>query len=88
MKLSLWVKKTGFDFELEEKEFELATSESDSINSPEAYERVLFDCIAGDQTRFVSGAEVESSWKFITPILESFSDFPLLKYTIGSTKPE
>lgn len=88
MKLSMWVKKTGFDFALEEKEFELATGESEAVNSPEAYERVLFDCITGDQTRFVSGAEVESSWKFITPILESFADLPLLKYEIGSAGPK
>ncbi|MEY3784577.1 MAG: hypothetical protein RLZZ230_899 [Candidatus Parcubacteria bacterium] len=88
MRLSMWVKKPGFDFVLEEKEFELANEESNDVNSPEAYERVLFDCITGDQTRFVSGAEVESSWRFITPILESFSELPLLKYKVGSTGPD
>lgn len=88
MRLTLWVKKAGFAFALEEKEFILAKAEGEDINSPEAYERVLFDCISGDQTRFVSGAEVESSWQFITPILDVFKDLPLYKYKIGSQGPE
>lgn len=87
MRLSMWVKKSGFAFALEEKEFILAKEASDDINSPEAYERVLFDCIVGDQTRFVSGAEVEFSWQFITPIFDLFNNIPLHKYQVGSAGP-
>ncbi len=86
--LSLWVKKGGFSFALEEREFELMADQGSEVGSPEAYERVLYDCIAGDQTRFVSGGEVESSWRFITPILAAFRTVPLQKYAIGSTGPE
>jgi glucose-6-phosphate 1-dehydrogenase len=84
----MWVKQPGFEFKLEEKELVLAEEVGEDENSPEAYERVLFDCIVGDQTRFVTGAEVESSWQFVTPILESFSDLPLEKYEAGSAGPE
>ncbi len=85
--LSVWVKKPGFDFSLHKQELTLLKHEVEDIYSPEAYERVLFDCISGDQTRFVSGKEVEVAWSFITPILEQFKDLPLLKYAPGSTGP-
>ena len=85
--LTVWVKKPGFDFVLEQRELELAHTASTDTRSPEAYERVLFDCIAGDQTRFVSGAEVRAAWEFITPILETFPTLPLPTYTPGSQGP-
>ncbi len=87
IRLSMWVKKPGFDLVLEEKEFILTSSEGSDTHSPEAYERVLYDCIVGDQTRFVSGEEVEAAWQFITPILEQFKTLPLHKYQEGSSGP-
>lgn len=87
IKLTLWVKKPGFDFTLEERELELTHKEATDIHSPEAYERVLFDCITGDQTRFVSGNEVTASWQFVTPILESFKNLPLHRYEQGTSGP-
>lgn len=85
--LSLWMKKPGFVFELEEREFLLLVDKSNETHSPEAYERVLFDCIAGDQTRFVSGDELEASWQFITPILKLFESLPLYMYKQNSKGP-
>ncbi len=40
---------------------------------PEAYERLLMDCIAGDATLFLRSDEVLASWLFITPILEAWA---------------
>lgn len=85
--LTLWVKKPGFDFILEKRELELTHAKSADDISPEAYERVLFDCIIGDQTRFVSGEEVAAAWEFITPILDKFKTLPMHKYKIGSAGP-
>lgn len=85
--LSMWTKKPGFGFELEARELELLHTKTSDTYSPEAYERVLFDCIAGDQTRFVSGAEVEVAWRFITPILEAFMTLPLHSYEPGTHGP-
>jgi glucose-6-phosphate 1-dehydrogenase len=70
--LSMWTKLPGFTFTLREQVLTLVSDDTVGSYSPEAYERVLHDCIIGDQTRFVSSAEVESSWQFITPILEHF----------------
>jgi glucose-6-phosphate 1-dehydrogenase len=41
--------------------------------SPEAYERLLLDCMLGDGTLFTRRDEVESSWSMITSILEGWS---------------
>lgn len=85
--LTMWVKAPGFDFKLHERELVLASQEGEVFRSPEAYERVLYDCIIGDQTRFVSGAEVAAAWNFITPILKSFKNIPLHEYPKGSSSP-
>jgi glucose-6-phosphate 1-dehydrogenase len=37
---------------------------------PEAYERVLLDCLRGDQMIFVGQEGVEIAWEFFTPIID------------------
>ena len=39
------------------------------FNSPEAYEKLLFDVMHGDATLFARWDEVEASWKFIDTII-------------------
>ena len=41
---------------------------------PEAYERLLLDCMAGDATLFTRHDEVELAWRFITDILKAWQD--------------
>ncbi|HEY4497112.1 MAG TPA: glucose-6-phosphate dehydrogenase [Candidatus Paceibacterota bacterium] len=71
-------KKTGFNFELEERffGFNLYADAGDKIRSRagESYEKLLLDCIAGDQTLFVSTQEIISMWKFIDPIIRAWKD--------------
>src|SRR5207245_6723016 len=38
--------------------------------SPEAYERLLLDVMAGDATLFMRRDQVEAAWKYLMPILE------------------
>lgn len=40
------------------------------FNSPEAYERLLYDVMKGDATLFARWDEVEYSWRFIDTIIE------------------
>jgi glucose-6-phosphate 1-dehydrogenase len=40
--------------------------------SPEAYERLLLDVMAGDATLFMRRDAVEASWSFVMPILEAW----------------
>jgi glucose-6-phosphate 1-dehydrogenase len=39
-------------------------------SSPEAYERLLLDVMAGDATLFMRRDQVETAWQFVTPILD------------------
>ncbi len=83
-----WAKRPGFEFGLEPKELSFSFSEGVIERQiPDAYERVLYDCIRGDQTLFASTAEVKAEWRFITPILEKWSRLPLLTYPKGSSGP-
>ncbi len=84
--INFWIKKPGFDQEFEQKSLAFSYGQ-EHLALPEAYERVLFDCIRGDQTLFASTAEVTASWKFITPILEQFKQLPLMPYTKHTNGP-
>lgn len=46
------------------------------LSPPEAYERLICDCILGDGTLFARGDEVLTSWKLLTPILERWQETP------------
>ena len=51
------------------------------MSPPEAYERLILDCILGDNTLFAREDEVFNSWHLLTPILEYWAntkaeDFP------------
>ena len=39
--------------------------------SPEAYERLLLDVMAGDATLFMRRDAVEASWEWVTPLLDA-----------------
>ena len=38
------------------------------VEAPEAYERLIADAIAGDQTLFIRGDEAEAAWTVVDPI--------------------
>lgn len=86
--IRFWSKRAGIlpDVSAQDLSFEYASSEEDVIRV-DAYEKVLFDCIAGDQTLFASTDEVAASWAFITPILHAWHDTPLETYARGSSGP-
>jgi glucose-6-phosphate 1-dehydrogenase len=59
--------------------------------SPEAYERLLLDAIAGDATLFARRDEVEEAWKFIDHIERAWhaaeNPPPMAEYTAGAWGP-
>ena len=46
--------------------------EAFNVPAPDAYERLLLDCMLGDSTLFTRSDEVETAWSIITPILEGW----------------
>ena len=57
-------------------------------NSPEAYERLLYDVMAGDQTLFTRWDEVENAWKIIDVITKQIKNMKPIKYEAGNWGPK
>jgi glucose-6-phosphate 1-dehydrogenase len=57
---------------------------------PEAYEWLIYDAIIGDTTFFAHWRVVESSWKWVQPLLDAFAEnlLPLHEYKSGTWGPE
>lgn len=60
------------------------------LTPPEAYERLICDCMFGDSTLFARQDEVFNSWRILTPLLEYWqnkkeANFP--NYAAGSFGP-
>jgi len=71
-------------------EMDFSYAETFDRQPPDAYERLLLDCMRGDQTLFGRRDEVELSWEFVDPVLaawEAGGDLPLCSYTPGSQGP-
>jgi glucose-6-phosphate 1-dehydrogenase len=60
------------------------------VEAPEAYERLLLDCMIGDPTLFTRGDEVEAAWTLVDPIESAWRDGrPRLQtYAAGSWGPD
>lgn len=57
---------------------------------PEAYERLLLDCMKGDATLYAHGDSVEASWAFVEPILDAWKNdpnVPVFGYPAGTWGP-
>ncbi|NLJ73395.1 MAG: glucose-6-phosphate dehydrogenase [Firmicutes bacterium] len=63
---------------------------AEGFNSPEAYERLLYDVMRGDSTLFTRWDEVEYSWRFVDQIAEWWenSHEPIPIYPAGSWGPK
>ncbi|MDG5789699.1 glucose-6-phosphate dehydrogenase [Evansella sp. AB-P1] len=82
-------KKIGPSGETTPVQLDYSNNSIDSFNTPEAYERLLHDCMLGDATNFTHWDEVELSWKFIDSIStaweETRGNFP--NYKAGTMGP-
>ena len=67
------VKRPGSANHMEAVEMDFSYKEAFATELPEAYERLLIDCMLGDSTLFPHKAGIEASWKFITNILDGWS---------------
>jgi glucose-6-phosphate 1-dehydrogenase len=58
--------------------------------TPEAYERLLIEAVAGDATLFIRSDEVATAWGIVDPIREAWDGEPLMEkefYAAGSWGP-
>jgi len=57
---------------------------------PEAYERLLLDCMVGDSTLYARADAVRASWKFVDPIIQAWKsnrEIPLYFYDCNTWGP-
>jgi glucose-6-phosphate 1-dehydrogenase len=89
--LSFESKVPGEDINIAGVTMDFDYNESFQKPVPEAYERLLLDCMRGNTTLFARKDSVEQAWEFVTPILEllaSGSGGPLHAYEPGSRGPD
>jgi glucose-6-phosphate 1-dehydrogenase len=87
--IEFWSKKPGLDFEMEKQKLSfLFRDERKKAQYVEEYEKLLLDCIEGNQLLFISTAEVQAMWNFIDPIIDAWEKdaVPLEKYRPKSKK--
>lgn len=61
------------------------------IQSPDAYERLIADCIMGDSTLFIRRDEIEAAWRIIDSITTVWKNMPATSihpYVAGTWGPE
>ena len=66
--------------------------EAYGIETPEAYERLILDCVKGDPTLFTRNDEIEQSWDILEPIFAAWSSKgpskpPVFGYDSGTWGP-
>jgi glucose-6-phosphate 1-dehydrogenase len=88
--LQLNVKKDGDAGDSKPVKLDLSNNFQDGINTPEAYEKLLYDCMRGDATNFTHWDEVSLSWSFVDPISEAWKKgmAALAAYPSGSMGPK
>ncbi len=88
--LHLNAQKTGNHMNATPVKLSYSNTGIDGINTPEAYEKLLYDCMRGDATNFTHWDEVALSWSFVDNISKHWQQtqthFP--NYESGSAGPK
>jgi glucose-6-phosphate 1-dehydrogenase len=89
--LKFGMKEQGAGFKVQEVNMDFYYKDLTDSYIPEAYQRLLLDCMQGDSTLYTRGDGVESAWQFVDPILKALqedSSIPLHGYPCGTWGPE
>ncbi len=81
LSLSLQAKRPGSKVCMGTLNMKFNYQELFGVEMPEAYERLLLDCMLGDQTLFTRYDSVEYSWRLVTPVLESLQKNKAMLYS-------
>ncbi|MBS4209674.1 glucose-6-phosphate dehydrogenase [Bacillus sp. FJAT-50079] len=88
--LQLNAKDTGQSSETTPVKLNFSTNDIAGMNTPEAYEKLLHDCLRGDATNFTHWDEVALSWSLVDKISQVWesekANFP--NYAAGSMGPK
>lgn len=76
MSLKFAAKVPGAARHLSDVDMNFSYTEAFGIESPEAYERLIADCMVGDSTLFIRRDEVETSWRIVDSIINAWKSMP------------
>lgn len=89
--LKFGMKEPGSGFKVHNVNMDFHYSDISNVHIPEAYERLIYDCMIGDTTLFLRADAVEEAWKFIEPIQKAWAEDHKLKiygYPAGTWGPD
>jgi len=66
------VKMPGPDLRTRSVDMDFGYGSAFGITTSDAYDRLLLDCMIGDQTLFTRADEVEAAWGMLTPVLSAW----------------
>ncbi|WP_017537654.1 MULTISPECIES: glucose-6-phosphate dehydrogenase [Nocardiopsis] len=89
IRLHMLAKEPGAgELRLRPAPLELSLSDRFAVRSPDAYERLLMDVMAGDPTLFMRRDEVETAWRWVDPIIDAWQGTDPEPYAPGGTGPQ
>lgn len=89
--LKTGMKVPGGGYQVKNVNMDFHYSDLQGTYVPEAYERLLLDCMVGDSTLYIRGDALEATWKFVQPLIdfrEKNTEAPLYGYPAGSWGPD
>ena len=89
--LKFGMKVQGAGFKVQDANLDFFYKDLSDSYIPEAYQRLLLDCMQGDSTLYTRGDGVEAAWRFVDPVLRAWKDdpdIPLYGYPCGTWGPE
>lgn len=91
MLLKFGMKIPGAGFNVRNVNMDFHYSDLAAGHIPEAYERLIYDCMHGDSTLYTRSDAVLAAWKFLDPVLQSWkndSSVPVYGYPAGTWGPD
>mmetsp|Transcript_2092 Transcript_2092/g.7663 ORF Transcript_2092/g.7663 Transcript_2092/m.7663 type:complete len:530 (-) Transcript_2092:222-1811(-) len=89
--MKITVKEPGMDLAITQSELELRYEQKYAVKTiPDAYEKLILDCLNGDQQHFVRSDELKAAWTIFTPVLHYIDAGGIVPelYPYGSRGPE
>lgn len=89
--LKFGMKMPGAGFQIKDVNMNFHYSDLGDAYIPEAYERLLLDCMLGDATLYARTDAVEACWRYVDPILMAWRERPDIKiygYPAGTWGPK
>jgi glucose-6-phosphate 1-dehydrogenase len=88
--LKFGMKIPGAGFNVRNVNMDFHYSDIGSGHIPEAYERLIYDCMNGDSTLYTRSDAVLAAWKFLDPVLRAWKNdpsIPVYGYPAGTWGP-